>query len=457
MWLPMRECRMKGKLLFLMALACLWPVQANELSGGSPSVSVAPTPQRIEIAALEKSLARLKGRRYSRRENQGILVESLDGSKILAEFNADGMFNPASVMKLATSFAVLAHFGPEYRFQTLVYGDSELDTKKKSLLGGLYVRSDGNPVFGRKEAAALSRSLVRRGLRRVEGDLVVIGPLCLDDRYSREKSAEQLRRTLTRSGIVIKGKTVLQTTDAIDLNSKVPYLTHTSDSLREILWEQNAHSVNEIADRLGNLLGGSTAVQNFLMENCGLEANEVYVDRPSGLEYNRMTARAAVKMMRALYLWLNEHQMKLQDIMPVAGLDEGTLYGRFRHPDLRGGVLGKTGTNPSKDGGVSTLVGLAYTRDYGPVLYAIMNSRGSVNAYRRWQDNFLKDLIEESGGLGEYLSAHEDADGVVPAWMPSEYWGSLAQAPESRVARKAKATSTRKYGRSRRTASRSRT
>jgi len=453
---------MKGKFLLLMMIASFWPIRANELSGGSHGLSVAPTPVRLESAALERSLAKLPRRRYSR-DNQGVLVESLDGSKVLAEFNADVTFNPASVMKLATSFAALTHFGPAYRFQTSVYADSELDTKKKSLLGSLYVCSDGNPIFGKKEAAALSRSLVRRGLRRVEGDLVVIGPLSLDDRYTSLKSADQLRLALTRSGIAIKGKTLLHAADSLSFNSKVLYLKHTSDRLRDILWQQNAHSINEIAERLGNLLGGSAAVQEFVIENCGLESHEIFVDRPSGLEYNRMTARAAVKMMRALYFWLSDHQMKLQDIMPVAGLDEGTLYGRFRDPDFRGGVLGKTGTNPSKDGGVSALAGLAYTRDHGPVLYAILNSRGSVNAYRRWQDNFLKDLIEENGGLGEYLPAHEDVYGVAAAWMPSEYWGSLAQAPERRaVVRKAKAKSTSsrkygKYGRTRRATSRSRT
>ena len=446
---------MKRKALFLLLLATFWPIRVNELSGGSHTLSVPQTPERMESPALEKSLAKLR-RRYSR-ENQGILVESLDGSKILAEFNANVTFNPASVMKLATSFAALSHFGPEFRFQTSVYGDSELDIKKKSLPGSLFVASDGNPAFGRKDAVALSRSLVRRGLRRVEGDLVVIGPLCLDDRYTTQKSAEQLRRTLALCGVTIKGKTVLQPADSQSLDSKVLYLKHTSDQLRNIVWQQNAHSINEIADRLGALLGGSTAVQQFLIENCGLESQEIYVDRPSGLEYNRMTARAAVKIMRALYFWLDEHQMTLQDIMPVAGVDEGTLSRRFRDPDFRGGVLGKTGTNPSKDGGVSALAGLAYTKDHGPVFYAILNSRGSVNTYRRWQDNFLKNLIEENGGLSEYLPAHLEAEMTTPAWMPSEYWDSLAQSPETRVFRKAKTTSTRRYARTRRTASRSRT
>jgi D-alanyl-D-alanine carboxypeptidase/D-alanyl-D-alanine-endopeptidase (penicillin-binding protein 4) len=395
-------------------------------------------------------------RRY-RSYTQGVLVETLDGSKILAESNADVTFNPASVMKLATSFVALAYFGPDHRFHTTVYGDSQLDTKKHTLAGNLYVISDGNPLFNKKDASALSRCLVGRGLRRVEGDLVVVGPFCLDQRFTAQKSAEQLHRSLGRSGIRIKGKIRLEpAVSAFNVDSKVLYLSHASDRLRDILWEQNAYSVNETADRLGDLLGGPLAVQQFLVEAAGIEPHELYVGRPSGLDYNRMTARAAVKMLRELSYWLEEQQLKMQDIMPVAGLDEGTLYGRFRDPDFRGGVLGKTGTNSSKDGGISALAGVAYTRAHGPVLYAIFNTRGSVRAYRRWQDRFLKGIIEECGGLGEYLPPHEGL-AVLSSWTPSEYWGSLAQEPERRLAiKRTRASSSRKYVRSRRGVSRRR-
>ncbi len=437
---------MKRKVLFVMLAVSLWPVRANELSGGShdgPTLSP-PSPEHFESAALVRSLAKLERRRY-RSENQGILVETLDGRKVLAEFNADGAFNPASVMKLATSFMALAMLGPDYRFETSVFGDSELEAKKKTLPGNLYVASDGNPVFGPKDASALARSLVRRGLHRVEGDLVVTGPFSLNERYTTLKSAEQLRRALTRSGIAIKGKSQLVSSSSFARDSKVLFLSQTSEPLREILWQQNAHSVNEIADRLGDLLGGPASVQQFLLDNCGIDPQEIYVDRPSGLEYNRMTTRAGVKMLRALYYWLEERGMKMQDLMPVAGLDAGTLYGRFRDPDVRGGIVGKTGTNPSKDGGVSSLAGLVYVRDHGPVLYAIFNSHGRVNAYRRWQDNFLKDLIEENGGLGETLTQHEDLAGLNSSWTPSEYWGSLSQEPERRNTFKKSKAQTRRY------------
>ncbi|HLQ77654.1 MAG TPA: D-alanyl-D-alanine carboxypeptidase, partial [Terriglobia bacterium] len=71
---------------------------------------------------------------------------------------------------------------------------------------------------------------------------------------------------------------------------------------------------------------------------------------------------------------------------------------RFRTLDYRGAVVGKTGTLPGTDGGVSTLAGILYTRGRGPILFAIFNSMGSVTVYRQLQDSLLKELIEESGG-----------------------------------------------------------
>ena len=84
--------------------------------------------------------------------------------------------------------------------------------------------------------------------------------------------------------------------------------------------------------------------------------------------------------------------------MPIAGIDDGTLKRRFTSVDYRGAIIGKTGTLPGTDGGVSTLAGIAYTRDRGPLLFAIFNTHGPVNTYRRMQDTLLEDLILEFGG-----------------------------------------------------------
>ena len=81
---------------------------------------------------------------------------------------------------------------------------------------------------------------------------------------------------------------------------------------------------------------------------------------------------------------------------------------------MRGAVVAKTGTLVSMDKGVSTLVGIAYTKAHGPVVFAIFNSDGSVNFYRRLQDQFLEQVIAEEGGatpvarLVDALSGAED-------------------------------------------------
>jgi D-alanyl-D-alanine carboxypeptidase len=423
---------MKNKGLIFLLVASLWPFQYDKIDGQeAPFDLLTPsTLQPPENDVLTKSLFELQRRRYNLL-NQGILVESLDGRAVLAELNSDLPFNPASVMKLATSFMALDRLGPDYRFHTVIYGQRPVNAAQNTLKGDLFLVSDGNPIFRPADARNLAQLMARRGLKRVEGDLVLVGPFSMGANFSSSKAAAKMRRYLNLSGIRIVGKTRLLPAGSVGLESKVHFLTHTSERLRSILWTQNAYSVNDIADRLGDGLGGPTVIRQFLLKNAGLEPESVYVARPSGLEYNRMTARATVKMLRALYTWLAGHQMQMQDIMPVAGLDEGTLYGRFRDSDCLGAIVGKTGTNPSKDGGVSTLAGIAYTRDHGPLLYAIFNTHGSVSTYRRWQDDFLQGVMEESGGVGQYLSPHLDMVDIYASssWTPSQYWASLTETP----------------------------
>jgi D-alanyl-D-alanine carboxypeptidase/D-alanyl-D-alanine-endopeptidase (penicillin-binding protein 4) len=165
------------------------------------------------------------------------------------------------------------------------------------------------------------------------------------------------------------------------------------------LFYQNAHSVNPTADRLGEAVGGPTGVEQFLIKDLGISANDISITHCSGLDYNRISPRATVVMFRELLFWLNLNNLQPQDVLPVAGVDAGTLRGRFTGQEYRGAVIGKTGTLPGTEGGVSTLAGIIYTRDFGPVIFAIFNTKGSVTTYRRLQDDFLKGFIAESGGI----------------------------------------------------------
>src|SRR5687768_2132097 len=57
---------------------------------------------------------------------QGVLVETLDG-RVVMEQAANQLYNPASVVKLATGLAALQTLGPNYRFSTVIWTNGTFD------------------------------------------------------------------------------------------------------------------------------------------------------------------------------------------------------------------------------------------------------------------------------------------------------------------------------------------
>jgi D-alanyl-D-alanine carboxypeptidase/D-alanyl-D-alanine-endopeptidase (penicillin-binding protein 4) len=366
-------------------LLLFWPIHAQEIALPRPSI-------RLATASETNYLNQLALRGFNL-EKQGLLIESLDGRTAYADLNSNVGFNPASVIKVATSFAALARFGPEYRFETTISSDGVINKKTRTLTGDLIVKATGDPILSTSDINRMIRDVVRAGIVRVKGNLVVTGPLTYASFYNTDRAIKGLNQALKRAGVKV-GPTV---TGGTERGTKIT--SHYSASLRDILFYQNAHSVNPIADRLGTAVGGPKGVEQFLSNDLGIARSDVSISRCSGLDYNRITARATVMMFRELVFWLNLNNMQPQDVLPVAGVDAGTLHRRFTGQEYRGAVIGKTGTLPGTDGGVSTLAGIIYTRDFGPVIFAIFNTKGSVSTYRRLQDDFLKGVIAESGGI----------------------------------------------------------
>lgn len=383
--IPLRLC-----CLSVIAAIFFWPNQIQHATSGLIEFRV---PVELTSTSAEDYLSVLDSRGV-RLEDQGIRVETLGGDFILASHQEDALFNPASVIKIATSMAALEEFGPDHRFETAFYVDGTITNGV--LDGDLILASDGDPEMNTSDLSRLARGVIRAGVRRVNGRFIVSGPFTVGNLYEQSRVAAYLVRTMRRIGVRVPD------TVAYGPTAGTRVVSRRSDPLRKLIFYQNSHSVNETADRLGETIGGPRGVEDYLISRVGIASDEIRVARASGLGRNRITARGTVLLLRRLVRWLDAHNMAPDEILPVAGVDSGTLRLRLSDRATRGAVVGKTGTLVATDGGTSALAGILYTEDYGPVLFAILNTRGPVLQYRRFQDRFVRDLLAEYGGRNAF-------------------------------------------------------
>ncbi|MBP7415924.1 MAG: D-alanyl-D-alanine carboxypeptidase [Pyrinomonadaceae bacterium] len=390
-----------------------YPPQPSSTPLVQKTGSSMPIPSSNGIRTLFPALAEVEIPGYS-----GVLVESLNGS-VVVESNPGMLFNPASNVKIATSYAVLKTFGPDFRFMTSVYTDGVIDRTTGTLNGNLYV-SGKDPMFGAEHGVTLAHELNKMGIRTVTGDLIVTDNFAMYYSGSSVASANALFATLDaskrsaaatrtwlnflaysgRSGQVVGNPSVSFTGGVYvqGIPSSLQLLfTHESAQLREIVKVTMCYSNNFLAERLGDMLGGAFAVSRIVQLNAGIQPNEFSLQTSSGLGYNRVTPNAMMRLLHVLRDDMARYKMTFADIMPVAGIDKGTLENRFDSDFAVGSVVGKTGTLPNTDGGVSALAGEINTRN-GRYLFVIFNQRGGVAKFRAFQNNFVSLVQGQFGG-----------------------------------------------------------
>ena len=103
----------------------------------------------------------------------GIAVEVIEvGKQVpLIDINAHRAMNPASTMKLLTTYAALDLLGPAYTWKTEAWIDGEL--KDGVLNGNLELKGYGDPKFTIEQFWLWLSELRARGLREIRGDLVL--------------------------------------------------------------------------------------------------------------------------------------------------------------------------------------------------------------------------------------------------------------------------------------------
>jgi len=99
------------------------------------------------------------------------VVEPVDNGPPAVSHNARASMNPASVMKVVTTYAALDLLGPAFTFRTESYVAGQLSGGV--LTGDLHIRGGGDPKLTYERAWLMARRLRGRGLREIRGDIVL--------------------------------------------------------------------------------------------------------------------------------------------------------------------------------------------------------------------------------------------------------------------------------------------
>jgi len=100
-----------------------------------------------------------------------VYVAPLDAGPPTIAYNSRAPMNPASTMKLVTTYASLEYLGPAFTWKTGVYVDAPVDNGVLS--GDLIIRGGGDPHLTEADLWALLREVRLRGVLEVRGDIVI--------------------------------------------------------------------------------------------------------------------------------------------------------------------------------------------------------------------------------------------------------------------------------------------
>jgi serine-type D-Ala-D-Ala carboxypeptidase/endopeptidase (penicillin-binding protein 4) len=329
--------------------------------------------------------------------DQGVYVEAADGT-VLASVMADRPVHPASVTKVATSLALLERLGPTHRFETRVAATGPVRDGRVD--GDLVVHGGNDPFFVYESAFLLLQRLHEMGVRRVGGRLRVDGRFLLNWQPDPDGA---------RLGAAFRGKAGASAwtpvSDGLPLaraalafaQGPAPaaaggetLVTHRSPPLLHVVKALNGFS-NNVFHFASDTIGGPHAVQAIVRAHVPEDQrDEITIDNGAGAgQTNRLSPRAAVAILRALERHVGRFGSSLTDVLPVSGVDPGTLQERLR--DRPRHVVGKTGTFGSV--GACALTGLVRSRTHGTVAFAVLNSWLPVPEARKRQDAFVRALL----------------------------------------------------------------
>jgi serine-type D-Ala-D-Ala carboxypeptidase/endopeptidase (penicillin-binding protein 4) len=348
-----------------------------------------------------RNVKRLSSRRHTTkhavarcREQIGVLVMNEAGQVVLDQYS-DVQFNPASVAKIVTAYGAIKKFGLYHQFITKLSLRGTLNQASGLFDGDVYL-SGIDPDFDRMDALAVEQSLLNAGVKQINGRLIVSQGFSYGSTGNPTWSARSVARiwgARGKAGVrVQKGVAIGSAPETADT-----LLEYQSEPFRYTLKEMLSFSQNHVAEQIGRCAGGIQNLEELVAQESGLQAGSLKLASASGLGRNRVKPRDMMLVLKAFRTELQSANLDFQDVLPLAGIDAGTLDERFTDPSERGSVVAKTGSLPGTDGGTSTLVGMLRSQQED-LYFVIFCWGGNVYSFRHKQDQLIRQLQAQRGG-----------------------------------------------------------
>ncbi len=460
--------------------------------------------RREEPLTLEEDIAKqieklLRG--PLRKGITGLYVADARSGEPLFAVNAEDPLNPASNVKMIATATALELLGPTFRYTTRVLG-AEPDPAGV-VANDIYLLGTWDPTLSVDDMDAIAAQLTARGVKRLDGDILVgsdptrdgiyramvpieiaagepgapptatvpagwdlievevtaktekrrrkrhrlkfaketivnaeghkrikltisgtigKGDETMHALYTKERTAlaaHALRAALRAHQVAVNGDVrVMELGDFIGASVAAKGLPielarHESQTLEDIVTRVNKWSVNWLADRVIMTAAAlsrrttpsmSVAIEEmyaWLQRHPHISKDAVVLDTGSGLSYRtRITPHALVKIVRAAGGFTESCGEDLSsawlESLSIGGRD-GTLRHRFRVPDVRGHIKGKTGTLST----VIALTGLLELDSTRPLAFSIV-----TNTLRPLRKGYVRKAHEQLVGLlAKYVAA----------------------------------------------------
>lgn len=104
------------------------------------------------------------------KENYSLYIKNISKQNLVFSYNEQKAFNPASVMKLVTTYAGLQLLGPQFQWKTEVLYKGAI--KNKHLYGNLIIKAYGDPTLTYADLSEIIEKVQQQGILHIHGNVI---------------------------------------------------------------------------------------------------------------------------------------------------------------------------------------------------------------------------------------------------------------------------------------------